>query len=172
MVASEMPIPDPTILTTEALTRAIAAQRDYIDSQFDVVRERLRGIDKATEVLNQTVTKVPTDLQKASDRITELASVKFESIDKQLVALSERTVEQKADVKAAVDAALQAAKEAVGQQTEASERSITKSEVPTTKQIDSLGVLLVNNTSSIDDKMQDLKSRLDRLEGNSRGIAS
>ena len=75
------------------------------------------------------------------------------------------------NTKQAVDAALQAAKEAVSQQTEASERSIAKSELATTKQIDALGVLLQNSVGSTDEKINDLKSRMDRIEAAKTGGA-
>lgn len=63
-----------------------------------------------------------------------------------------------------MDAALQAAKEAVGQQTEASERSIAKSEAATTKQIDSVTALLSTSNAATGATIDDLKSRMDRME--------
>lgn len=51
--------PDPTVLTTQQMTRAVNAERDYVNGQLEVLRERLTGIDRATVVLNETVNRTP-----------------------------------------------------------------------------------------------------------------
>jgi hypothetical protein len=94
----------------------------------------------------------------------ELTGKQLAMVEQKFADLADRTLEQKQDTKAAVDAALQAAKEAVGQQTEASERSIAKSEAATTKQIDSVTALLTTSTAATGETISDLKSRMDRME--------
>jgi hypothetical protein len=70
----------------------------------------------------------------------------------------------------AVDAALQAAKEAVGEQNKSSALAIAKSETSTVKQIDQLGAQLAAQTKNFDDKIADLKDRLNRVEGKGERI--
>lgn len=83
--AGTTPNPDPTVATHDAVARAVDAERDYVDAQLDVLRERLRGIDLATVVLNDIVTRVPTDVQKAVSHLSSLTGVRFESVQTQFV---------------------------------------------------------------------------------------
>jgi hypothetical protein len=71
-VTNDPPDEDPTALTQAAVERAASASRDYVDGQIGIIKERLRGIDRATVVLNDIVTKVPTDLQTAQSTILRL----------------------------------------------------------------------------------------------------
>jgi hypothetical protein len=71
-VTTTPPEEDPTALTQAAVERAANASRDYVDGQIGVMRERFRGIDRATELLSATVGAVPTDLQKAVSDILRL----------------------------------------------------------------------------------------------------
>jgi hypothetical protein len=68
-----------------------------------------------------------------------------------------------------VDAALQAAKEAVGEQNKSNALAIAKSEATFTKQIDQIGVLISTMQKGIDDKIDDMKSRLQAIEGQKKG---
>lgn len=75
------PTPDPTILTTEQLIRAIGNERDLTDAQLDVIRERLDAIDKATVLLNETVTRVPTAMQTEIGHLGQVVDQRFASVD-------------------------------------------------------------------------------------------
>jgi hypothetical protein len=72
------------------LTRRFAAERDYVDGKIDVVEERLRGIDRATVVLNDIITKVPTDLQTAQATILRLMDERDRRIVGEIGGLSGR----------------------------------------------------------------------------------
>ncbi len=58
-------------MTDDENTRLHTAQRDYVDARFGAMDERFRGIDRATKVLNETVTRTPTDIQKAVANLQE-----------------------------------------------------------------------------------------------------
>jgi cobalamin biosynthesis Mg chelatase CobN len=135
----QIPVPDPTVRTEERLRREI--------SSLD------KSLAKDIDCINEVMVEKFNGLTK-----------EFLFVDKRFGDLEARTAEQKADTKAAVDAALQAAKEAVGQQTEASERSIAKSEAATTKQIDAVTALLSTSNAATGATIDDLKSRMDRME--------
>lgn len=94
----------------------------------------------------------------------ELSQERFRAIDSKFDEVARRTAEQKTDTKDALDAALQAAKDAVSLQTEASDKSIAKSEAATTKQIDALGIQVDRSNQAKDEKIEDLKERLAALE--------
>jgi hypothetical protein len=117
-----------------------------------------------TEQLHREIGSVREVLFGEVRHSAELTQEKFDAVDRRFTDLEARTAEQKRDTKDAVDAALQAAKEAVGQQTEASERSIAKSEAATTKQIDSVTALLSTSNAATGATIDDLKSRMDRME--------
>jgi hypothetical protein len=80
-------------------------------------------------------------------------------------------LEQKTDTKTAVDAALAAAKEAVGQQTEASERSITKSENATAKQAEETKATFRTEISGLVSAISDLKERVGKIESIKQGAS-
>jgi hypothetical protein len=102
-------------------------------------------------------------------QLQELHDEKFNSIQKQFTERDTRTEQTYKDSKVAVDAALQAAKETVGEQNRSAALSIAKSETSTNKQIDQLGVLITTTVQGLNDKIDDLKERLTRLEGHTAG---
>jgi hypothetical protein len=171
-----VPLPDPTLLTTENLRREIANLSLLIDARLD-------GMDKAVVIFQDSLTRVPTDTDKQVSHLRELVlseltrvslvhEEKFRSIGVQFTERDVRTEQTSRDSKVAVDAALQAAKEAVGEQNKSSALAIAKSEAATTKQIDQLGVLISNTTAGLNDKIEDIKARLTLIEGKDSGGAS
>lgn len=140
--------PDPTILTTEALHREILnlkeSLRHEIHCQKEIFESRLAAAIKFEEE-------------------------RFQHITKQFEMVETSRVEQKADTKSAVDAALTAQKEAVREQTTASERSITKSETTTKEQIAQLATLFQTTKQASDEKISDLKNSVTTIEGRTFG---
>src|SRR5687768_6329759 len=151
MPAESKPIPDPTKLTTEALTREIRAVRELL---FNEIAHR----GKLTDVQFEAVR-------------SELYA-KLDAISQRFGAIERRTAEQKADTRLALDAALASAKDAVRLQTEASQLAQAKSETAFTKQIDGILLRIDQTVTVMDGQIGDLKARLDRLEGKSSGISS
>jgi hypothetical protein len=159
------PRPDPTVLTTDQLRREIAALREIIET-------RMQGMDRATQLLQATTNRIPSDVDTKVDHLKTLHEEKFHSIEIQFHERDVRAEQTSRDTKTAVDAALQAAKEAVGAQTQASDRAIAKSETATTKQIDQITQLIQSNAVAQDAKISDLKDRLLLIEGRGSGFAS
>jgi hypothetical protein len=172
------PSPDPTYLTTQALTREVNALKELIEIRLDAQ-------DRATGLLQDASARGPA-LGVVEERVSSLvglidekfASVKaqqlekFDSIQIQFRERDTRTDQTSRDAKTAVDAALQAAKEAVGEQNKSGALAIAKSEASTIKQIDQIAVLLQNVNKATDDKISDLKDRLTMIEGRSGGQGS
>ena len=165
------PIPDPTRLTGELVDRALASERDRVEGLIAIRDERLNAMDTATQLrlmqvaeMQKQIDQVHVSRREALNHERELTTQRFDAVGDQFDALNQRTAEQKADTRAAVDAALQAAKELVALQTEASDKSTAKSEASFAKQIDALGLLLQKSSETTDDKIVDLKSRMDRIE--------
>ena len=71
----------------------------------------------------------------------------------------------------ALKAALQAAKEAVFEQAQAAAKAAEKTELSFTKQIDQIGLQISTVAKGYDDRIVELKERIDRGEGSSSGAA-
>lgn len=127
-----VPIPDPTLLTTQALVREIASLRELLETQVAA-------------------------LEDVEDQ-------KFYKVEQQFELVERQRVEQKKDTKDAVDAALTAQKEAVREQTAASERAIAKSEAATSKQLDQLSVTFVTEAAALRRELGEMKERVLTIE--------
>lgn len=175
-----LPMPDPTHLTTRQLLREIATLKEIVFTKLEssntehalirsVIEARLNGIDKATMLLQDGSDKLPAHIDEKISASHDIHEEKFASIQVQFRERDVRTEQSSKDSKVAVDAALQAAKEAVGKQNESSDRAILKSEAAVMKQIDQIMQLINGNNKAVDDKINDVKERLTRAEGNSEG---
>ena len=89
-LATNPPDEDPTALTQAQIERAASASRDYVDGQIGIIKERLRGIDRATIVLNDIITKVPTDLQTAQATILRLMDERDRRVAGEVAELDQR----------------------------------------------------------------------------------
>jgi chromosome segregation ATPase len=152
------------VLTTEQLIRSVQAERDYVDGQLDVIRERLRGIDTATRLLNETVNRTPTDIQKEITHLRELSDEKFHSVGTQFAERDTRQEREARDNKVAVDAAFAAQKEASSEQNKSNTLAINKSEVATGETINKLAELFKSTTDALAAQIADLKDRLTTIE--------
>lgn len=108
----EPPEEDPTALTQKAVERAANASRDYVDGQVGILKERLRGIDTATELLSATVNRVPTDLQTAIRDILRLMDERDLRVQARFDANEKLSKTESELNQTALAAALQSAKEA------------------------------------------------------------
>jgi cobalamin biosynthesis Mg chelatase CobN len=150
-----VPIPDPTQLTTEALLREIKGLRELMELRIDGVSEQCEA-NKQKGIA-------------AHEGIKALTEEKFKRVEQQFELVERQRVEQKNDTKAAVDAALTAQKEAVKEQTTASERAIAKSESGTTKQLEQLAENFRTAQSGVITTIDDLKDRVRGIEATKAG---
>ena len=178
------PDPDPTVLTTQALYREINQVKQLLDANMAGVKEtlsaRITAIDHDLDRLQLAVEQEPAQTGVLVDTLKTLHNEKFGSIQVQFIERDVRTEQTSRDSKVAVDAALQAAKEAVEKQNTSSALAIAKSESATTKQIDTQGILITTATTSLNEridaasatmnsKIDDLKDRMNRIEGGASG---
>jgi hypothetical protein len=185
------PDPDPTVLTTAQLVREIStlkesAQASLVGTEKSLTA-RIEGIEKAIQVAHHDAVRIPTLLQDAIENLRKLVWERFDTADQKikgmealsgerLSAIQQRFKERDVRVKQtaktggeALRAALQAAKEAVAAQQTSNSEAISKSEQATKEQIAALGTTIAQNTKASDGAINDLKSRLDRLEGQGTG---
>jgi hypothetical protein len=168
-----LPRPDPTRLTTDQLRRELSALREILTARLD-------AMDTATELLSATVNRTPTVIQIEISHVRELMSEKlaslggsaeerFRSIGLQFAERDTRTENAAKASKEALDAALLAAKELVAQQNEANAQAADKAEQSTIKQIDQIGIRIDTMQKALDDRLTELKERIDRGEGTNVG---
>lgn len=174
-VEDSRPTPDPTVLTTEAQERAEARFKELIFSLLETRDERFRGIDRATEVLNETVNRTPTQIQTEIQHVRELIDVELRSIQKQFIERDERQRQDKESERLArgieretgekaLQAALNAQKESAADTNRSNQASIKKSEDSTKESIDKLERNLLLQLAGLSSKIEDDRGFLNKLE--------
>ena len=157
----------------EVVQREIVAAREIVEAKLIGIRTvfetRLEGMDKAISLVQLQTDVFPTKVQVEVTHLQRLHQEKFDSIATQFQERDTRNELSSRDSKVAVDAALQAAKEAVGEQNKSNALAIAKSEATFTKQIDQIGILVASMGKGFDDKVDDIKSRLQAMESQKKG---
>ena len=123
-----------------------------------------------TEQLLRELSSLKATIDAGMDGLRAFTDERFRGIS---VQISERdaTVQKDAqNVKAAVDAAFAAQKEAVSEQNKSNALSILKSETGFEKRIDGIGILISAMQKGLDDKIDDLKTRLTAMESHGKGM--
>jgi len=169
-----VPVPDPTVLTTQALLREIESLRATAAHDNSMLRElietRLDGNDQAVALLRTTTDKIPVYISNSIKGLQELHQEKFDSIQTQFRERDTRTEQASKDSKVAIDAALSAQKESVDKQNISNTLAVNKSEFSFTKQVDEIGKRIDTVAKSLDEKVADIKDRITVIESRNQGI--
>lgn len=167
------PVPDPTTLTTEAVERATDQFRRELADALKTVSARFTALEEAAALrlaaVATTSAQIERDIEQAINHVRELDDVKFAAIKQQFQERDIRAEQGAIAGKQALDAALQAAKELVGQQNKAASDAAGVMIANFTKLIDQLGLRLESMQKSYDDRLTEIKERIDRGEGVTRG---
>jgi hypothetical protein len=144
------PDPDPTLLTTEHLLRAIASLREEVKGWTDSLQRLLESSIKGREdYYDEKFASIQIQFRERDVRIEQTAAQLRLAVD-----------QTAAGVALGVDKALQAQKEAAGEQAKSFSAATTKSETAMNRQIEGL-----------DGKITDVKDRLNRVEAMSVGVS-
>jgi hypothetical protein len=153
---SNVPIPDPSTLTTLSLEQLRADLITYVDGQFAILNERLIGMHIApTEGATREVA-----------HLKELVMGMFGSVDQRFAERDVRAEREARDNKTAVDAAFAAQKEAVVEQNKSSALAISKSEAATSEAITKLGEAAAASRNALGDKIDAVKETVATVERN------
>lgn len=166
----QVPVPDPTKLTTEQIERVAKSERDYVIGEIKVLEIRLDAMDEATKVLSDTINRTPTDIDKAIKAIREVFLEKFKAVGKQFDVAEKIRFEQKQDSIIGLNAALSAQKEAVVEQNKSNTLAIGKSEKATTESIATLATLFKTTTDALQAQVNDMKEKQKLIEGTGIGL--
>jgi hypothetical protein len=174
------PLIDPTILTTQQLHREIEGERALTDSKIEGLRTnvqtQLDAADRAITSQQARLDARQTDIDKSIAHVTNLFAEKLEgmqgtnrekfaSIGTQFLERDKRTEQLSIADKTAIAAALQAQKEAAGATNESNLQATTKMEANFTKLIEKTQDLVSAVQRNTDEKINDVKSRLDKGDG-------
>ena len=132
--------------------------------RFESLVNRFAERDERFEATNATIDQ---KLIALSETFTE----KFRSIGTQFIERDVRTEQAATASASALAAALQAAKEAVFEQAQAAAKAAEKTELSFSKQIDQIQLQIQTVAEGLGDKIDDLKGRIDRGEGQSAGVS-
>jgi len=114
-----------------------------------------------TDQLLREIDRLENLMLSKMSGVKEIIEEKFISVSTQFNLIERQRLEQKSDTKAA--------KEAVKEQTTASDRSITKSETATTEQLKQLTQTFETAINGITDAISDVKERISRIESIKQG---
>jgi hypothetical protein len=163
------PIPDPTVLSTQAIAKAVESLTMYIDGQLSIRDERMRGIDTATTLRLKELDTMPGWVDEKVAHLQALMDGQFTAVQQQFNLN-----------KLALDAALQASKEAVAaalaaqvsaaaKQDEANQKAIDKSELATAKTISVNQELATARLDALVKGLDEVKSRTTIIESMKNG---
>ena len=183
---SNIPVPDPSILTTEQINRVTQSLRVEFLGQLTALREvlttRFDANDKAIVLLAETVNRVPTLLDRETLRLSESFSEKltssvtlsaqhFSFIDNKFLERDAATEQRKNSTAVNVAAAFAAQKDYATAQEKYNDMAVAKAEASTVKQIEDLKSLFNSKNASTDEKIAINGERLTRIESLTRGMA-
>lgn len=182
-----VPVPDPTLLTTQALADKVAGLRDIIETRLD-------GYDKAIVLIRDQLNREPTpsavrgeihQFKSVGDTryegLRDLYQEKFDGVKNQFDLRDVQQTRQDAARETALVNALSTAKELVEKQNISNTTAINKSEAQFAQQILQINTLIAAATENfggkIDDltknlmgQIDDLKQRVGKIEGIAVGV--
>lgn len=150
--------PDPSALTIALMSREVEQLKNLVSARLD-------ALEKAQDLFQENITRVPTDTDKQIKQLKELVYETFRTVEKTTEERFKNVDSQFSGRDTALSAALQAAKEAVGEQNKSFTVSIDKSEKATLEQITQLRLLIDSYSKTTADKVEVLQGWQDRREG-------
>jgi len=158
------PVPDPTALTNQLVTAAIATLREWVEARLVPLEGLIQNNSERIVAVPDRIRLEVNHLQELHDKMFQVHDQKFNSVDQRFQERDTRTDQAAATTSKAVDAALSAQKEAVKEQNIANTTAIQKSETTTAKALDAISDQLRAVTKGSDDKIADLKDRMTAME--------
>ena len=156
---------DRSILALRELLEArVSASEASIESINSSLNRRGQDIRDQVIHLQELITAELKQIDIKIDKIDSVSQERFTRIDTQFIERDKRTDQLSLADKTAVAAALQAAKEAVGAQNTSNSIAIAKSESSTVESIRQLQALFSTANEAMNEKINDVRSRLDRGE--------
>jgi len=151
---SNIPIPDPSLLTTEALNREVEHLRELIGGKVD---DLAKDFDRFKETHSNRHSDA---VDSAIEHLKELCDVKFAGIQRQFDDRDIRFAQRDVAADEAIKAALASA-----------EKAVAKSEATFTKEIDSIKELISTTAKAQDQQIRDIKDEQTGSRGKGAGLS-
>lgn len=168
-----VPVPDPTVLTTQQLYREIAMMRELLEAkagcQADALARHENEAQRRFIEIGQINTKFSELTLREVQQLKQLHDERFATVGMRFDERDKRFEQIDKANKDAIAAALVGAKELTNVQNIANNQAFEKSQVNFSKQIDQISEILRTITRSTEDKIGDLKTRLDTIEAKKAG---
>jgi len=166
MPPSNIPIPDPSVITEREIAKAKTELREEsklalagLRDTFSATRDGYyANVNNKLESLAENLDKETQRLERLGLEKTALIQAKFDGVNQRLIDRDSR-----------FEAVFQAQKDAALRQNENVSNSMAKIEASFTKEIDSLKTLLNATKDAITADVANLKGRIDRGEGGFAG---
>lgn len=174
------PVPDPTLLTTEAVARAtetflreIAALRELHDKDMGslraIIEARLDAMNERHVAGQDVAVRVRGEVEEKISHARELAAARFAALDQSLAARDKQADDRAAAASLALTTALASARELVETRAASTAEAAGKYEKSITAQLGQIAEVASLNRQQLEDKINAVKERLDRGEGASTG---
>lgn len=141
-----VPVPDPTKLTTDAVTKLESQLKELFGVRFE-------KIDKELERLSDALDTRPAAIVKDIGHLHDLMAERFNGIAEQFRGRDK-----------AVESALAAQKESVREQNKANLDAAAKSEAGFEKRIEGIAATINAQNKATEDRIGDIKDRLTAIE--------
>lgn len=153
--SDNIPVPDPTSITTEAIAALKTQLLELFGAKLDALGKE---IDRIALELKERPADVRGEVRRELENLKILMDEKFKGVDQQFAGRD-----------TALAAALLAQKTSVDEQNKSNAASATKSEVGFEKRIEGIATLIATQEKSSSDKITDLKDRLTAIESRGEG---
>lgn len=162
---SNIPVPDPTVLTTIQTDQKIASLREIIETRMD-------GADKALVLLQKNHDTIPVMMEKQAEQRDKLNNEKFSGIQRQIdqIGILAKAIEEANKI--AIGAALAAQKEAVSIQNANINQAVSKLEGTMAEQSKSNQAITNTKIDSLTANVNTINGRLDKTEGKTTGFSA
>jgi len=94
--------PNPSAIISEAIDRAVANSNSIQTAKMDAIQTRITGMEKAVEVFQADLTRVPTQLDRAVNAQSDVINAKFEAITKEVDKIYTNVGKRGEDIHAAI----------------------------------------------------------------------
>jgi hypothetical protein len=135
----------------------------------EIIEARLSGMDQLMEIMNGRIDQRQGIMVAELSHMSLLYAEKFSNVAVQFAERDKRMEQLSAADKTAIAAALQAQKEAASAQNESNVAANVKMETNFVKLIDQGSALVAEIRRNTETQINDLKSRMDKGEGRSKG---
>jgi hypothetical protein len=145
-----LPIPDPTLLTTEALLREIGHLRDFNMAEIGRLEDRLDAYERTHETKHR---ERATEVESSIQHLTELAAERFAGVSDRFAGIQLQLAERDSRIQEST----QASKDAIAAALAAQKEAVAKSELSTKEQIAAITTQNATTVSSLESKIENVK---------------